>query len=325
MRKERKQDLAIATGVGSIPLTGFVGKGNRLKLLSGKKFTSKPDLLRNAKSGDIIFTSAPWGQSKSQSINKAFISAVMGNPSGYHPLLVEKVNKDGTANVLELSSDQGFKRSVYRGTNNPDNFTLLRSQKNVQPAVDRMARIVDANDRLDNLLKDRGLSSKQIAEVRRSAHPGGGKAALMTAGKELFVPQALKKNQGIGIQKFDQSVASFESDIVQHADEIANSIKRTGKIPKNNPLACLGGMCTSPLARSGMPITEKSSLKFVGPNDFLRSKNYKVVGYSPARRPSLGGRAANMLLRATPSALRVGAGLALGGLTLETLKKLRRR
>ena len=105
MRKERKQDLAIATGVGSTPLAGFVGKGSRLKLLSGKKFSNKPDLLRNAKSGDIIFTSAPWGQSKGQSINKAFISAVMGNPSGYHPLLVEKVNKDGTANVLELSSD----------------------------------------------------------------------------------------------------------------------------------------------------------------------------------------------------------------------------
>ena len=278
MRKQQKKDLAIATGVGSVPLAGFMGKGNQLKLMSGKKFSTKPELLRSAKSGDV-----------------------------------------------KLSSDQGFKRSVYKGTNNPDNFTLLRPQKNVQPAVDRMARIVDTNDRLDSLLKDRGLSRTQIAEVRRSAHPGGGRDALATAGKELFVPQALKKNQGLGIQKFDQSVASFEKNIVQHADEIASSMKRTGSLPKNNPLACLGGMCTSPLARSGMPITERSNLKFVGPNDFLRSKSYKVIGYSSSKTPSVGGRISNALLKATPAAIRVGAGLALGGLTLKALEKIRRR
>jgi hypothetical protein len=298
-------------------MLGAVGKKPHTKLLSGTKFNNKASLMRAARPGDMIFAGAPWGISKQQNINKATISAIMGNPSGYHPLLVEKVNKNGTATVLELSSNKGFQRSTYG--NSPDNYTLLRSKTNVAPAVKRMGKIVDVNDKLDRLLRQRGLTEKQVLQVRQSAHAGGGRKALATAGKELFIPNVFKKSR-VGVGTFDTSVVDFEKNLTQHANSIASSIKKTGKLPRKNPLSCLGGMCTSPLARSGMPIGEKSGLKFVGPNDFLRSKSYEVIGHSPSKTPKFMGRAANQLLKAGPGGFRLGAGLVLGGAAYSLLK-----
>jgi hypothetical protein len=86
-------------------------------------------------------------------------------------------------------------------------------------------------------------------------------------------------------------------------------------------------VCTSIAAAVGVPVGRASNPKWSGPNDLLRSGKLKPIGYKVSPKHSKFIGAYNTILKASPMALRVAAGIGLGGLFAGSIaaRRLKRR
>ena len=339
MKETRKKRLGMTTGglasigIGASPFLGMAGKRQKLSLPGGPNLGVTSDLYRAARPGDLVMTGSPWGISRTRNINKALISSVMGNPTGYHPAVVKGKDAAGNLIVYEHGPDRGF-REVTLKKSNRNHMSLFRPKdpKQMQRAMGNLENYIKTQDKLDKLLLDRGLSKNQVAATRASVYDKNKSFGI--AARELFVPRLRKVNRAKEIAQHEKILADFNRNLPQHADTIATSIKKTGKLPKKNPLSCIAGVCTSAFAGAGVPVSPKTPAKWVGPNDFLRTDKYKSIGFSSGvgqvglggryvkvTQPGAGTKAMRTLLKASPSLLRLGAGAIAGTIAYSLLGK----
>jgi GNAT superfamily N-acetyltransferase len=131
--------------------------------------------------------------------------------------------------------------------------------------------------------------------------------------RELFVPYVKNKTEinARAVRNSETQIRSIRKNIDRITGDIFTEWKATGKLDMTH-LKPMQKVCTNVVAMVGVPVGHKSSVKWAGPNDFLRSGKIKNVGYrvSPKYRGFV--KYIDKFLSASPVLVRGRTGLALG-------------
>jgi len=318
---DKKKRLAVAGAAGLTPFAGLIGKTKELNPMAGKEFATSSDLARQAQKGDILMAGAP-GRTLSGGFNKTFINMGIGKPAGYHPTIVEGVTPDGRLTVLEHGPDKGWQRKTL-GKDSQASLSLLRqkSQAGATSTVDTARRYVAANEKLGTELLKHGLPEEEVLRIQKQAYSHRMNPAIGM--RELFLPKGRSKTS-VATQRAgaDKALHFFEQNTAQIAENLANKSKAGQKITLSD-LKCLGGVCTTVAAKSGVPVRAGTNLQYTSPNDILGSGKLRNVGYKRAvNSGTLGQRALHGVLRHAPNLVRGAAGVGLGALAYQGAKKI---
>lgn len=305
---ERRRRLVALSA--AVPQVGAIGKGGFSRWPTKANTENAADLIGKIQRGDIVMTTNPWGYSMGGNAKKFLAALGMGNAQGYHAVVVESVdNSKGTMTILELAPENGYQRRTIN-IKELKLATVYRHKRAVtgERVIKNMANYVKFFDDLEKKLQARGIPAAEIKKIRTSTYHH--EKLVTTAAAEIFFPQ---------VTTFKRTRSPSLEKRVANIDKIADSLeamwKVEGKIPKNVPfIRSLGGICTTALNNSGMPVSHKALQGTIGPNDVMRSPGLKRI-FSHASKS--GGKTMRPLewgFRVAPTAIRAagGVGVAAG-------------
>ncbi len=315
-KEEAQRRAGFWAGASAPVLAGRHGKGQHISPFQGVQFESVRDLTRNVRTGDVLLVA---DGKRPFSAKKALISIGTGIPDGYHAAVVAGVSKKkGEIEILDLTF-KGYQRKAIAASN-INSYSLFRiSDPAKQKAVvDNMHRLVNTQKRLNAALKREGMSSRAIRKVNRAMYAETINPVIGV--RELFVPYVQDRSvrNANYVKKVERELKFVSSNINGIAKDMVDYWKQTGKIDTSN-LKPIQRVCTSVAASVGVPIGATSHPKWAGPNDILRGKGLRPIGYKVSPKHTNFVKLYDGLLKVMPNIVRGAAGVGLGGFVAGTI------